>query len=178
MWIFAKNVLETTRMTMSRNKNQKKTTNKQPYKGPYPHNPNLAFDQVRKNMATPIDGPTADAMSYSDSTIDAYDQNNSKKIIPKRRPTRKKTKLRNWWEDNWKNAIFGVLTSLFIGAISTIVNHSIHFVAIDKDIEFIKDNATKADGKIDKIEEDVINIDKNVELLDQKVDFQNNQSRK
>lgn len=155
-------------------RNNKSTTNKKrPFKGPFPNNSNLEFDQIRKNMTMSVEGPTADAMSYSDSTTDIFDQNNSQKSVVKKRPKKKITKIKSWWEQYSKEIVNGFIITFFTAIGIIVYKYSNHFVANDKDIEYLQKNDLKQDNKIEELNKQTNSLDKKSDLIKQQIDLEN-----
>ncbi len=152
---------------MRKNNNKKKLN----YRGPFQNNPNLQVQNVRKSMRTDTDGPTVDTFSTMDTTTNTVmsEPNNSKEEKKKlKRPT--KEKPRNLQvSTEW---IFGIVFTLVSTTVGVVIyNHSNKFVAIEKDIDYIKDDIKEEKNQIEKISEQMNSIDKKNELLNQKVDL-------
>lgn len=151
---------------------RKPTKKKSTYKGPYPNNPNLDIQNVRKSMRTDSDGPTIDTFSNIDTTTNINDGTTQRPSSPRtKRPTKEKPKKGFNISADWLLGSAFVIASTIVGIV--IYNHSNNFVSINKDIEFIKDNAKEQKSQIEKINDQNISIDKKLELLNQKVEFNN-----
>jgi hypothetical protein len=149
---------------------REKKRNKPSYKGPFQNNPELQIHNVRKTMKSENKGPTIDGFSEIDSTINLNSQN---KIVKKtqtkrtKRPTKEK-KIK-WL--SIENILITIFT-LFTAGIGIIVyNHSNKFVSIEKDIEYIRLDASDKKAQIDKIIDKTTEMDKKVDLLNQKIDL-------
>lgn len=153
---------------MRKNNNKKKKT----YKGPFPNNPNMYIQNVKKSMRTETDGPTVDTFSTMDTTTNTGFSESANTVgdsLPKtKRPTKEKTKKFSLSLE-WKFGIIVTLISTFVGVV--IYNHSNKFVSIEKDIDYIKDNSKDQKIQIEKVTDQTISIDKSIDLLNQKVDF-------
>lgn len=162
-------------MVKNRRPKRKNTNNNavnKPYNGPYQNNPNMHFEQVRKNMETPVDGPTAETFSYSDSTTLQYSPENSANPQNKHRPKSKRKKVKNWWSEHWKETIIsGVCTIVFSGIGIIVFSHSNHLVAVDKDVENMKEDISNNSQEIKNIDRKTYDVDKKVDLLEQKIDL-------
>jgi len=153
---------------MRKNNNSKK---KSTYKGPFPNNPNLLFQNVKKSMRTEIDGPTVDTFSTMDTTTNTglNEVIPSKQVDPnEKRPTKEKQKKFSFSAE-WILGLVFVIASTIVGIV--IYNHSNRFVSVEKDIDYIKINADEQKKQIEKVSEQTTSIDKKVDLLNQKVDF-------
>ena len=152
---------------MRKNNNKKKTT----YKGPFPNNPNLHIQNVRKSMRTEIDGPTVDTFSAMDTTTNTgLSEANAIEQAPQRtkRPTKEKPK-KNIISTEW---ILGILFTIVSAVVAIVIyNHSNKFVSVEKDIDYIKDNAKDQKTQIEKVTDQTNSIDKKIDLLNQKVDL-------
>lgn len=153
---------------MRKNNNSKK---KSTYKGPFPNNPNLLFQNVKKSMRTEIDGPTVDTFSSMDTTTNT----GLNEVVPakqgtpkKKRPTKEKPKKFSFSAE-WILGIAFVIASTIVGIV--IYNHSNRFVSVEKDIDYIKTNANDQKKQIEKVSDQNISIDKKVDLLNQKIEL-------
>jgi len=168
---------------MGRKRPKYQNTNKKPtYKGPYQNNPNQLIQTVKKVMRPETDGPTVDIFSNIDSTTDIktedIDVRNSLSNPKTKRPTtekrKKKLPLPQWLI--WVLSIFG---AGFVSVVSTLVwSHSNKFVAVEKDISHIQEEVKEQKTSIKEIDCKVTNIDKSLELLNQKVDFKIDKNKK
>ena len=151
---------------------RKNNTRKKPnYKGPFQNNPNLQVQNVRKSMRTDTDGPTVDTFSTMDTTTNMVmsDSNISKEEKKKvKRPTvenQRKFQVSTEW-------VFGIVFAIVSAVVGTVIyNHSNKFVAIEKDIDYMKDDIKEEKKQIEKISDQTNSIDKKNDLLNQKVDF-------
>lgn len=148
-----------------------KTKGKGNYKGPFQNNPYLAIQNIRKSMRPETDGPTVDTFSDIDSTtsIGVTQVNIPKQTTKKtQRPTKESKK-------KFKFSIEGIFLSIFsivaIGIGIIVYNHSNKFVSVEKDIEFIKEGSKEQKDKIESISKQTNDIDKKIDLLNQKIDI-------
>lgn len=156
---------------MAKKKNKTKYQNQ--YKGPYQHNPNIEFEQTRKNMQTPVSGPTADTRSYSDATINPYSPDNSPHKPNKPRPRTNHEKFKSWWDEHWKGAIITTFITVLTAAIGKVIyNHSNHFVALDKDIEVIQRDISDIENAVEKHRDEMYENKTQLELLQQRIQFE------
>jgi hypothetical protein len=150
---------------------RKPNKNKATYKGPYPNNPNLKFQNIKKSMRTETDGPTVDAFSSIDTTTNTglTDSEKTKHTATKtKRPTKEKTKSFSITRDAILAIVFSVVST---GVGIVIYSHSNRFVSIEKDVDYIKDNVKDQKDKIEKVSDQATSTDRKIDLLSQKFDI-------
>jgi hypothetical protein len=150
------------------NNKKKKST----FKGPYHSNPDLAIHNVKKSMRPQLDGPTVDNFSTIDST-NSTKQLDSSELKPKsqrvKRPTTEKPKRFNVSID----AILGIAFAIGSAIVGIVIyNHSNRFVSIEKDIDYIKENAKDTKSRIEKVVDQTTSIDRKIDLLKQKSELE------
>lgn len=142
------------------------------FKGPYQSNPNLQIQNVRASMRPESDGPTVDTFSSIDSTTNFLGSANQDNAIqPKtraKRPTKAKKKKIQLSVENIVLTIFGFV-AIGIGII--VFNHSNNFVAIEKDIDYLKDDTKEIKQDIENTKSKVNEMDKKIDMLNQKIDY-------
>ncbi len=159
---------------MSRKKSKFQNSNKKtPYKGPFQRNPNELVQTVKTVMRPEADGPTIDTFSDIDSTTDIkpnddLDIRTTSSNPQKRRPTKEKNTKKVFSTETIVMFIVGFIAT-GIGII--VYTHSNKFVAVEKDIDYIQKEVTEQKSTIKEIDNKVINIDKNFELLNQKIEL-------
>jgi len=150
------------------------------YKGPFQGNPNLAVQNIKKSMRPETDGPTIDTFSSIDSTTSI---GVAQVISPKQpakkiqRPTKERSKKFKLSTESIFLTIIG-FAAVGIGII--VYDHSNKFASVEKDIEFIKEENREQKDKVESILKQTNEIDKKVDLLNQKIDMtiQKNNNRK
>ena len=157
-----------------KNRNKRKSPQqnraKPTYKGPYQDNPNLSLQNVKKSMRPEADGPTVDTFSSLDSTTNILpnDENDLRlSSEQQKRPTKEK-KITISLE-----GIFLLILGIVATGIGIIVfTHGNKFVAVEKDIDYIKDDLKEQKVQIHNIENNTLTIDRKVDLLKQEVDLE------
>ncbi|HVA98601.1 MAG TPA: hypothetical protein VNG53_06870 [Bacteroidia bacterium] len=158
---------------MKRQNNKKKIN----YKGPFPNNPNLGFQTVKKSMRTEIDGPTVDAFSKMDSTTDT---DNDTKEAP--RKTKRPTKERKSRKTISTEFILGIVFTGLITIGSAIVgvfiyNHSNRLTSIERDIFYLNKDADNQNVQMEKISDKTNKNGEKIDLLNQKIDLQSQKTK-
>ncbi len=137
---------------------------------PYFINKNLQFDIVRKQMKMKTDGPTLNEMSPVDSTVNVDTEETPRPQMS--RPVSTSNQIKNWWLEWWKPVIIGLLTTLFVSIVGTlVVQHGIHLTRHDKDIEYLQKNENKQDGEIEQLKNKTHEITTDVRLIEQRVEL-------
>lgn len=155
---------------MKRQNQNNSIRNKKIYKGPFQHNKNIDFDNVKRTMKTVTDGPTAETCSYNDSTLSQ--SRNEKRIPIRRRPKTKRNKIKTWVYNNMMECIIGIIITGFFSYISMIIfTHSNHFVSIDKDLEYIKHDNEEQQNLIENINSKTTENSTNIKLIQQKIEI-------
>ena len=156
-------------------KNIQKNRQKPEYKGPYQDNPNLIVQDVKKSMRPEADGPTVDTFSPLDSTTNMLpnEENDIRQTVPgAKRPTKEKK-----FTISRENIFFLILGIVATGIGIIVYTHSNKFVAVEKDIDYIKEDIGEQKELVKEIDDKTNSIDKNLELLNQKVEFEANNNR-
>lgn len=151
---------------MARNNNKHRAGQvRNEYKGPFLPNKNLEFENVRKNMKTQTDGPTADMRSYNDSTISQSAKENQ--FRGGKRPKPFKKKATSWLTKHWVECL---ITAIASGVGIIVFNHSNQIISINKDIEYMKEYDIESKNDINELEKDVIENTTNIKLIQQKLE--------
>lgn len=165
---------------MKRRRKNKKTKgqqhkNKTPYKGPYQSNPNLDIQEVKKSMRPENEGPTVDTFSELDSTTNVLpnEENDIRKLNAEKRPTKEKK-----FTISTESIILTIFGFIAIGIGIIVYTHSNKFVAVEKDIEYIQEDIEDQNEIVKKIRDKTIDIDKKVDLINQKIELKNNHNNR
>ena len=153
---------------MGRGKNR--NPRKRQYKGPFPENKYAAFQYVRKNMRMLDDGPTVNEFTQIDTTEDCF--NDDDYINTGKRKVSNKTKITNWFSDNVKQVIMGVVITIVAAIFSyflfdqktLVITHDVKIEEMTKDIQ-------EHGHRLEKVEDEVLNVESEQKRLEQKVDF-------
>ena len=122
------------------------------------------------------DGPTLDEMSNLDTTGNLEQDTTYRE--PVRRPVSTKKRVKNWFEDYTKEIIISILSAIILlVAGSLVLYHNIQLTEHGKDIEYLQSNDQKQDGAIEKLQEKSNEINTEVKLIEQRVDFESEKSR-
>ena len=122
------------------------------------------------------DGPTLDEMSNLDTTGNLEQDTTYKE--PVRRPVSTKKRVKNWFEDYTKEIIISFVSAIILlVAGSLVLYHNIQLTEHGKDIEYLQSNDQKQDGAIEKLQEKSNEINTEVKLIEQRVDFESEKSR-
>jgi|GEM_PF-3061919 hypothetical protein len=160
-------------MRTNKDRNKKKeSVRRKEYKGPFQINKNYEFETTRKNMRPHADGPTVDEFSHQDTTdsFDVSDSIQTKKH--NKRPRKKQYVIKHWICNHASEIIVSIVTiviSSFFGVV--VYKYSNHFVAHDKDIEYIKEKGDDLHEKIQSVEIQVDNVKEKIHEIDKKVDI-------
>ncbi len=159
---------------MGNSKSRLTRTKKKPYKGPFPININLNYQNVRRDMEMVADGPTFDEITPIDTT-QTYSENEGQEQHPiGGRPVKTSRKVYNWLGENIKGIVISVVATLFAGfCVRIAVTHSVELTSHQKDIEHISEEVSEHNAKIEKLQERVNNQNTNLLLLEQRVDIEN-----
>ncbi len=153
----------------NREKNVQQKKDKPSYKGPYQVNPNLQLQNIKKSMRPEADGPTVNTFSSLDSTTNVLpnEENDIRQLTHGiKRPTKEKKSL-----ISLENALIIFVGFVAAGIGLIVYTHGNKFVAVEKDIDYLKGDSKEQKELIKSIDEKAIIIDKKVDLLNQKVDF-------
>lgn len=151
-------------------KNWNRNPRKKQYKGPFPENKYATFQYVLKNMRMLDDGPTVNEFTQIDTTEDCFnddDYNNTGK-----RKVANKTQITNWFSDNIKQVIIGIVVAVVAGVFlyflvdqnNLVITHNVKIEEITKDVQ-------EHDHRLEKVEEKVRKVESDQNRLEQKVDF-------
>ncbi len=122
------------------------------------------------------DGPTLDEMSNLDTTGNLEQDTTYRE--PVRRPVSTKKRVKNWFEDYTKEIIISIVSAIILlVAGSLVLYHNIQLTEHGKDIEYLQSNDQKQDGAIEKLQEKSNEINTEVKLIEQRVDFESEKSR-
>ena len=122
------------------------------------------------------DGPTLDEMSNLDTTGNLEQDTTYRE--PVRRPVSTKKRVKNWFEDYTKEIIISIVSAIILlVAGSLVLYHNIQLTEHGKDIEYLQNNDQKQDGAIEKLQEKSNEINTEVKLIEQRVDFESEKSR-
>lgn len=122
------------------------------------------------------DGPTLDEMSNLDTTGNLEQDTTYRE--PVRRPVSTKKRVKNWFEDYTKEIIISIVSAIILlVAGSLVLYHNIQLTEHSKDIEYLQSNDQKQDGAIEKLQEKSNEINTEVKLIEQRVDFESEKSR-
>jgi len=136
----------------------------------------MQFELVRKRMKMKTDGPTLDEMSNLDTTGNLEQDTTYRE--PVRRPVSTKKRVKNWFEDYTKEIIISIVSAIILlVAGSLVLYHNIQLTEHGKDIEYLQSNDQKQDGAIEKLQEKSNEINTEVKLIEQRVDFESEKSR-
>lgn len=136
----------------------------------------MQFELVRKRMKMKTDGPTLDEMSNLDTTGNLEQDTTYRE--PVRRPVSTKKRVKNWFEDYTKEIIISIVSAIILlVAGSLVLYHNIQLTEHGKDIEYLQNNDQKQDGAIEKLQEKSNEINTEVKLIEQRVDFESEKSR-
>jgi hypothetical protein len=150
---------------------KKNNSRKSTYKGQFPNNPNLLVQNVRKNMRTEIDGPTVDTFSTMDSTTSTGVVEPNKTVISNKK-TKRPTKEKSPSVNISMEAILAIVFTIVSGIVGVVIyNHGKQFVAIEKDVDHIKENVNEQKNKIETVNEKTNSIDKKIDLLNQRIEM-------
>lgn len=150
---------------------EKKGPNRKSYKGPFLKNKNADFEFTRKRMEMLDDGPTVNEITPIDTTANCYYGNGNDSRSSKREVSNKQ-KISNWFLENIKNIIIGVVVAVLGSlAIHVILDHSEKITTHDVQIEELTKDVQKNDGEIEELEDELNEVDNELKLLEQKVDF-------
>lgn len=139
------------------------------YKGPYQNNPNLLVQNIKKSMRPEAEGPTVNTFSSLDSTTNVLpnEENDVRQLTPGiKRPTKEKR-----FSISLENILLIIVGFVATGIGVIVYTHSSKFVAVEKDIDYLKGDSKEQKELIKSVDDKVILIDKKVDLLNQKVDF-------
>ena len=136
----------------------------------------MQFELVRKRMKMKTDGPTLDEMSNLDTTGNLEQDTTYRESV--RRPVSTKKRVKNWFEDYTKEIIISIVSAIILlVAGSLVLYHNIQLTEHGKDIEYLQSNDQKQDGAIEKLQEKSNEINTEVKLIEQRVDFESEKSR-
>lgn len=122
------------------------------------------------------DGPTLDEMSNLDTTGNLGQDTTYRE--PVRRPVSTKKRVKNWFEDYTKEIIISIVSAIILlVAGSLVLYHNIQLTEHGKDIDYLQSNDQKQDGAIEKLQEKSNEINTEVKLIEQRVDFESEKSR-
>lgn len=122
------------------------------------------------------DGPTLDEMSNLDTTGNLEQDTTYRE--PVKRPVSTKKRVKNWFEDYTKEIIISIVSAIILlVAGSLVLYHNIQLTEHGKDIEYLQSNDQKQDGAIEKLQEKSNEINTEVKLIEQRVDFESEKSR-
>ena len=122
------------------------------------------------------DGPTLDEMSNLDTTGNLEQDTTYRESV--RRPVSTKKRVKNWFEDYTKEIIISIVSAIILlVAGSLVLYHNIQLTEHGKDIEYLQSNDQKQDGAIEKLQEKSNEINTEVKLIEQRVDFESEKSR-
>ena len=158
---------------MSKNSRSRQAYNqhsktKPPYKGPFQENPNLQLQNVKKSMRPEMEGPTVNTFSSLDSTTNVLpnEENDSRQISSSKRPTKEKK-----FSISFENIVLIIIGIVATGVGIIVYTHSNKFVAVEKDIDYLKEDSKEHGEMIHNIEDKANIIDRKVDLLNQKIDY-------
>lgn len=147
-------------------KSNHRTKPKPKYKGPYQKNPNQEFEYKRKHMNAGSVGPTVDAFSQENSTLNYdIDQGETYPYQSGKRPSKRNLNLLTK-----ENIILFVLGLIATGVGVIAYNHSNNLVAIEKDVEHLQDDTSDHEKQIKEVSDKTTALDKEFCLLKQRVE--------